>query len=108
MKRVILLAVFFFLLFFSGCQVGLELGVEIRLGYVTFQSMQEEVAGTFVLDGREMGYLPPLGMIRCLVVLDIPHEARVLSASCPGGACVFPLSPPLRAGEVIPLYLPEN
>ncbi|MGQ9622172.1 MAG: hypothetical protein ACUVTO_01785 [Candidatus Caldatribacteriaceae bacterium] len=108
MKRVILLAIFFFIPFLSGCRVGLELGVEIRLGYVTFQSMQEEVAGTFVLDGREMGYLPPLGMMRCLVVLDVPHEARVLSASCPEGVCVFHLSPPLRAGEVIPLYLSGN
>ncbi len=108
MKRVIFLIIFFFLLFLPGCWIGLGVGVEIRLGYVTFQSMQEEVAGTFVLDGIEIGYLPPLGTRRCLVTLDFPHEVKILSPSCPGGVCVFHLSPPLQAGEVIPLYLPES
>uniref|UniRef100_A0A7V3YLD7 Uncharacterized protein n=1 Tax=Candidatus Caldatribacterium californiense TaxID=1454726 RepID=A0A7V3YLD7_9BACT len=90
-------------LFLSGCRIGVGIGVEVRLGYVTFQSVDERISGPFFLDGKRMGDLPPLGTIRCLVTLDFPHEVRVVSASCPGGACVFVFSPPFRPGEVIPL-----
>jgi hypothetical protein len=91
----------FLALFLSGCRIGI--GVEVRLGYVTFQSVDERIGGPFFLDGKRMGDLPPLGAIRCLITLDFPHEVRVISASCPGGVCVFVFPPPFRPGEVIPL-----
>lgn len=95
------------LLFLSGCRIGIDVGVEVRLGYVTFRSQDVALSGPFVLDGRNIGYLPPLGALRCLVTLDFPHEVKVLSSACPEGVCAFRIEPPLRPGEVVPLTLPR-
>lgn len=81
------------LLFLSGCRIGIGVGVEVR-------SLDAALSGPFFLDGREVGYLPPLG-------LDFPHEVKVFAPACPSGTCVFRVAPPLRPGEVIPLSLPR-
>ncbi|WP_017873141.1 hypothetical protein [Candidatus Caldatribacterium saccharofermentans] len=107
MRRTVavFIALMLLALLLSGCRIGVGIGVEVRLGYVTFQSVDERISGPFFLDGKRMGDLPPLGAIRCLVTLDFPHEVRVVSASCPGGVCVFVFPPPFQPGEVIPLSL---
>lgn len=107
MIRWALLCALAFLVLFSGCRIGVSVGVEFRLGYVTFRSVDPLLFGPLLLDGREVGYLPPLGGLRCLVTLDFPHEVRVLASSCPEGVCVFFVSPPLCPSEVIPLSLPR-
>ncbi|MEN3203347.1 MAG: hypothetical protein ABDK87_06405 [Atribacterota bacterium] len=106
MARWVLLCALTFLVLFAGCRVGVSVGVELRLGYVTFRSVDPLLFGPLLLDGREVGYLPPLGSLRSLVTLDFPHEVRVLAPSCPEGACVFRIEPPLCPGEVISLSLP--
>ncbi|MBC7217566.1 MAG: hypothetical protein H5U36_05320 [Candidatus Caldatribacterium sp.] len=107
MARWILLGVLFSSLFLSGCRIGVGVGLEVRLGYVTFRSQDAALEGPFFLDGVRVGYLPPLGTLRCLVTLDFPHEVRVLASSCPGGVCVFRIEPPLHPGEVISLSLSQ-
>lgn len=106
MARWVLLCALALLVLFSGCRIGVSVGVEFRLGYVTFRSVDPLLFGPLLLDGTEVGYLPPLGGLRCLVTLDFPHEVRVFSLACPGGVCVFRIEPPLCPGEVIPLSLP--
>lgn len=107
MRQWVILFPLLFLLFLSGCRIGIEVGVEVRLGYVTFRSLDAALSGPFFLDGREVGYLPPFGALRCLVALDFPHEVRVSASACPSGVCVFRIAPPLHPGEVVPLSLPQ-
>lgn len=102
------LVILFLALSLSGCHIGVGIGFEVRLGYVTFRSLDERLSGPFFLDGRRVGYLPPLGDVRCLVTLDFPHEVRIISPSCPQGTCTFLISPPLRSGDIIPLSLPSQ
>lgn len=107
MGRLQLLFALFPCLLLAGCRIGVEVGLEVRLGYVTFRSLDAALSGPFLLDGKRVGYLPPLGALRCLVTLDFPHEVRVLAPTCPSGVCVFRIEPPLRSGEVIELRLAE-
>lgn len=107
MRRFIPGLLLVFLLFLSGCRIGIGVGVEIRLGEVVFRSQDAALSGSLFLDGREVGYLPPSGELRCLVALDFPHEVKVFAPACPEGGCVFRIVPPLRPGEVIILTLPR-
>jgi len=107
---------FFFLLIgmlaaamvFSACRIGVGVGVEVRMGYVYFQSAHPDLQGDLILDGKRIGYLEPLGWVRQLTTLDFRHIVEIEHPDCPEGLCTWIIEPPLRSGEVIPLSFPDE
>ncbi|HSV30609.1 MAG TPA: hypothetical protein VLH40_01120 [Atribacteraceae bacterium] len=94
------------LLTLSGCQIGLGVGFQFRMGFVYFESTGYPVYGPLLLDGHKIGTLEPLGRLRRLTTLDFRHLLELVNPRCPDGLCSWILEPPLVAGEIIYLSLP--
>lgn len=98
----LLFLIFLSLVFLSGCDVGLGIKFEVRLGMVYFVSAGEDVYGKLELDGREVGYLDPGGQLQALTTLDFKHKVSLECGYC-GETHSFIVYPPLIESQVIPI-----
>ncbi|MGQ9472482.1 MAG: hypothetical protein ACUVQZ_04490 [Candidatus Caldatribacteriaceae bacterium] len=102
--KTLFIALAFFVLsgVFSGCRVGLGIGVEARLGSIYFLSEREDVFGELYLDGERMGGLVPHQYLGEWVFLDFRHQVELHCGYC-GNVHTLVVNPPLFAGQVITL-----
>lgn len=111
-KRILtLFAVVAFLVFFSvlfsGCRIGLGIGIETRVGVIYFLSSGEDIYGELYVDGEKAGSISPGEYLGKWVFLDFKHQVDLHCGHC-GAVHSLMINPPLYAGQVVTLDFPHE
>ncbi|MGC8777897.1 MAG: hypothetical protein ACP5Q4_04395 [Candidatus Caldatribacteriaceae bacterium] len=99
---LVIVAIITLISLFSGCKIGLGIGVETRVGVIYFLSSRDDVSGELYLDGQKIGYLAPHQYLGQWVFLDFKHQVELHCEHC-GSIHVMVVNPPLYAGQIVTL-----